>query len=146
MRRLIVVSAVLLVGAGALSACGGSDTNPNAPVAAPDVAANFSQPIDARGADPAWGLKIRGLQFTLQRPNQPDVVATAPGATLTAHSAAWSATLANGQTMKVNLYASPCADAARLATYPFTAEVLLPAAAPLNGCAGKPASAVAGKP
>ena len=142
MRRLIVVSALMLTGS-ALSACGGSDTNPNAPVAAPDTAGNFSQPLDARGTDPAWGLKIRGLQFTLDRPNQPDLTATAPGATLTAHSASWIATMGGGQTMKVNLYNSPCTDPSTGASYPFTAEVLLLGATPLNGCAGKPAGAPA---
>ena len=135
MRRLIVLSAL------ALCACGGSDKDPDAPVAAPDVAANFSQPIDARGADPAWGLKIRGLQFTLDRPRQPDIVGTAPGATINPHAAAWIARLPSGQTMTVSLYASACTDVATGAVYPFSAEVLLPNTAPLNGCAGKPAAA-----
>ena len=139
MCRLIVASALMLVEL-ALSACGGSDTNPNAPTAIPDTVANFSQPFDARGADPAWGLKIRGLQFTLQRPTQPDLIATAPGAMLTAHSASWVATMAGGQTMRVNLYASPCTDPASQASFPFTAEVLLLGATPLNGCAGHPAA------
>ena len=135
MRRLIVLSAL------ALAACGGPDANPNAPVAAPDLAANFNQPLDARGGDPAWGLKIRGLQFTVDRPGQPDVVATAPGAVITPHKASWTALTANGQTMKVTVFASTCTDAASGATYPFSAEVLLPGSAPLNGCAGKPAAA-----
>lgn len=138
MRRMIVASALMLTGS-ALSACGGSDANPNAPVAVPDAAANFSQPIDARGASPAWALKIRGLQFTLNRANQPVLTATAPGAVLTAHSASWVATMASGQTMKINLYNSPCTDPASQASYPFTAEVLLLGSTPLNGCAGQQA-------
>jgi uncharacterized membrane protein len=132
MRWLIVVAAL------ALSACGGGDKDPNASPAAPDVAANFSQPIDARGVDAAWSLKINGQQLTLQRPNQPDLVGTAPGAVIQAHQASWTATLPDGQTMKVNAYASACTDAANGVNYPFSVDVALPDAAPLDGCGGKP--------
>jgi uncharacterized membrane protein len=141
MRRLIVLAALGL----SLSACGGSDTDPDAPKPHPDTASNFAQPIDARGGDPAWGLKIRGQQLTLNRPNQPDLVATAPGAVIDPHSAAWTATLPSGQTMKVSVYASACADAASGTSYPFSVEVLLPDAAPLNGCATHPAPAAVAK-
>jgi len=136
MRRSILLAAL------ALAACG-PQTNPDAPSVVADTAANFNQPIDARGADPSWGLKIRGLQLTLERPGQPTVMATAPGATIDAHSAVWTASLPNRQTMKVSVYASPCTDPATGTTYPFAAEVLLPDAAPLDGCAGKPAGAAA---
>jgi uncharacterized membrane protein len=135
MRRLILVSAL------ALSACGGAEQDPNRPKAAPDVAANFSQPIDARSADGAWGLTIRGQQLTLRQTNQPDLVATAPGATIQAHQASWVAALPDGRTMKVNVYGSACADAASGASYPFSVEVLLPGASPLVGCGGRPAVA-----
>ena len=136
MRWLIVVAAL------ALSACGGGDKDPNALPTAPDVAANFSQPIDARGGDPVWSLKINGQQLTLQRPNQPDLVATAPGASIQPHQASWTATLPDGQTMKVNVYASACADAAGV-SYPFSVDVALPDAAPLDGCGGRPVTAAA---
>jgi uncharacterized membrane protein len=141
MRRLIVLAALGLC----LSACGGSGTDPDAPKPNADAASNFSQPIDARGADPAWGLKVRGQQLTLDRPNQPDVAGTAPGAVIQPHSAVWTAVLPNGQTMKVSVYASACADAASGTSYPFSVEVLLPDAAPLNGCAAHPAAAVVAK-
>jgi len=137
MRRLILLAAAL-----ALSACGGSDKDPGLAPAAPDTAANFNQPLDARGADPAWGLTIRGLQFTLQRPNQPDLVGAAPGAVIDAHSASWTATLADKQTMRVSLYASPCKDRATGLVYPFSAEVQLPSG-PLTGCAGKAGASAA---
>jgi uncharacterized membrane protein len=135
MRRLILLAAL------ALGACGKSDSDidPGRRPTQPDVAANFSQPIDARGAQPPWGLKIRGLQMTLDRPNQPDVVATAPGAVITAHTASWTAQLPDGRAMKINVYASVCSDGVSEAKYPFAAEVVLPDAAPLNGCAGPPA-------
>jgi uncharacterized membrane protein len=133
MRRLIVLAAL------ALSACGGSDKDAGPHLPPPDVASNFSQPLDARGTDPGWGLKIRGQQLTLDRPNQPDLVATAPGAVISAHAAAWSAKLPDGRTMKVSLYASPCSDGTSEVKYPFSAEVLLPDAAPMSGCAGPPA-------
>jgi uncharacterized membrane protein len=129
MRWMIILSAL------ALTACG-QDKNPSAPPPGPDLASNFSQPIDARGANPDWGLTIRGLELTLQRPGQPAVVGKAPGATIQPHQASWDATLANGQAMKVTVYASPCTDEATGVTHPFAAEVLLPDATPLNGCAG----------
>jgi len=69
MRRLIVLPALAPILLG-LSACGGPEKDPNGPTP-PDVAANFSQPIDARGTEPAWGLKIRGTQLALDRPGQP---------------------------------------------------------------------------
>jgi uncharacterized membrane protein len=139
MRRLILLSAL------ALAACG-EDKNPDAPAPAPDVASNFSQPLDARGIDPDWGLKIRGQQLVVDRPGQPDISATAPGATITAHSAAWTGKLPNGQSMSVSLYASPCSDGASAATYPFTAEVVLPDSTPLSGCAGQPTKTPAAVP
>lgn len=136
MRRLIVLTAF------ALSACGGGDTDEGASKSAPpDTAGNFAQPIDARGIDPAWGLTIRGTRLTLSRPNQPDLAGVAPGAVIQAHAAAWSAVLPDKRTMNVSVYASACADPATGATYPFAAEVLLPGATPLDGCAGPPASA-----
>ncbi|HEX2815789.1 MAG TPA: hypothetical protein VHN39_05325 [Phenylobacterium sp.] len=137
MRRLIVLAAL------ALGACGGGNKDQGARPPVPDVASNFSQPLDARGADPQWGLRIRGQQLTLDRPNQPDLVASAPGAVISAHAASWTGRLPDGRSMKVSLYASQCADAAGDLKYPFSAEVLLPDSAPLNGCAGAPASAAA---
>jgi uncharacterized membrane protein len=133
MRRLIVLAAL------GLCACGGEDKDPGQP-AVPDVASNFNGPIDARGADPQWDLTIRGRQLALERPNQPALAGLAPGMALTAHTAAWTASLPNGQVMKVRLYASPCVDAVSGAAHPFAAEVLLPGGALLNGCAGKPAA------
>ena len=137
MRRLIVLAALALCG------CGGSEKEPGTPTLTPDVAGNFSQPLDARGAAPAWGLKIRGQQLTLDRPNQPDLVGVAPGASIQPHAAEWTARLPDGRTMKVSLYVSPCADATTGVNYPFAAEVLLPDSTPLDGCAGRPAGAPA---
>ena len=133
MRRLIVLTAL------GLCACGGEDKNPNAPVAKPDVAGNFAQPIDARGGEPAWGLTIRGTQLRLSRPNEPDLAGAAPGAEIKPHAASWTAALPDGRAMKVSLYASPCTEPATGVTYPFAAEVQLPGAAPLDGCGGPPA-------
>jgi uncharacterized membrane protein len=134
MRRLIVLAAL------ALGACGGgTGVDQGRKPAPPDAASNFSQPIDARGADPAWGLTIRGVQLTLERPNQPNLVATAPGAVITAHTASWTAKTSDGRPMQVSVYASPCSDGTSEAKYPFAVEVVLLDVAPLTGCAGPPA-------
>ena len=134
MRRLILLAAL------ALSACGPTE-EPKSPAPPPDVAMNFSQPFDARGANPTWGLTIRGVQLTLSREGQPTVVATAPGAVIQPSQASWTATLPDGRPMKVTLYASPCSDEASGASYSFSAEVVLPDASPLTGCGGPPATA-----
>lgn len=131
MRRLIVLTAF------ALAACGGSD-EPRNPGPPPDAPMNFSRPIDARGIDPAWGLKIRGVQLTLSRPNQPDLVATAPGAVINPSQASWTAALPDGRSMKVSLYASPCSEGGSDVKYSFSAEVVLPDSSPLMGCGGPP--------
>jgi uncharacterized membrane protein len=102
---------------------------------------NFSQPFDARGSNPTWGLTIRGVQLTLTREGQPPIVATAPGAVIQPSEASWTATLPDGQAMKVNLYASPCSDGVSDAKYSFSAEVVLPDSSPLTGCGGPPATA-----
>jgi uncharacterized membrane protein len=89
MRRLISLAAprlaAPLVAALALSACG--KDRPESHPTPVDTASNFAQPLDARGSDPEWGLKIRGQQVTLTRANQPDLTGTAPGAVIQDHSA-----------------------------------------------------------
>ncbi|THD71719.1 hypothetical protein [Phenylobacterium sp.] len=133
------IAPLLLLG---LCACNKEkETENGAPPLPPDAAVNFSQPIDAHGGDPAWTLTVRGTQLTLVRPGQPDVTAKALGATITSHSAAWTAALPDGQTMKVSLYASPCVEGAGSRGWPMAAEVALSGASPLGGCAGP-----AGKP
>jgi uncharacterized membrane protein len=137
MRHAWIAPLLLL----ALGACNKEKEN-GAPPTPPDVALNFSAPIDAHGDDPAWTLTVRGTQLTLSRPGQPDVTAVAPGAVITAHSAAWTVALANGGTMKVNLYASQCVESPSSGrAWPMAAEVTLTDASPLGGCAGP-----AGKP
>lgn len=132
--RLTVIAPWLLL---ALCACSDAkDKDTGAPPAAPDVALNFSQPLDGHGGDPRWTLKVRGTELTLSRPGLPDVTAKAPGAVITAHSAKWTAALSNGQAMKVSFFASPCVETLGGRTWPMAAEVTLPDASPLGGCAG----------
>jgi uncharacterized membrane protein len=142
MPRQIVPAASLaaILTAAALSACGGGNDSDGKP-SAPDVAANFARPLDARGGEPAWDLTIRGTTLTLSQPNQPPLTVTAPGAVIQAHKASWTAALPDGRSMTVTFYASSCADPASGVTYPFSVEAQLPGAAPLDGCGGPPAAA-----
>ena len=135
------VLAALALGGLTLSAC--SKEVPDSHPAAPDTASNFAQPFDARGSAPDWGLTIRNNQISFTRPGQPTLAGAAPGATVVDHSASWVVALADHRTMKVSLYASNCSDPVSGATYAYAAEVTLPDATPLSGCAGPPAVAAA---
>ena len=129
MRALILIGPLAL-----LAACGGKP--PPEPVAKPVASSSdFSKPMYARGVSPTWGLSIRGTTLSLSREGQADVVVTAPGAVIQPEQASWTATLPDGQTIKATLYASECLDAVTGATQPFAAEVAMPGASPLSGCA-----------
>mgnify|MGYP001605435606 CR=1 FL=1 len=134
MRRLILIAAL------ALAACG-KEEEPKAPAPATNVTININQPLDARGTGPDWSLRIRGVQLTLSRPGQADIVATAPGAVIQSGQASWTAALPDGQPMKVSLYVSPCSDGVTETKYSYSAEVELPDSSPLAGCAGPPRAA-----
>lgn len=127
-----------ILGLLSLAACGSNSDDGPTPPAAKAAAPNFGQDFDARGTDPAFGLKIRGTQITLTRPGAPDAVVTTPGAVIQPDQASWSGPMADGSTIKVVLYSSTCTDTASGLTYPFAAEVDLPNEPPLGGCAGKP--------
>ena len=130
------LSALVLLAAGALSACNGKGPNASDnPPLPPDVAANFAQPFDATAADGSWSLKVRDTQITLSRYAQPDLVATAPGAMITAHDATWIAPLPDKRSLTVKLYASACTYPGSQQVHAFAAEVDLPDATPLSGCA-----------
>lgn len=148
MRRLISLTVPMLaapiLAIGTLGACG--DDKPESHPTPPDTPSNFAQAFDARGSDPDWGLKIRGQQITFSRPGQPDMAGVAPGALIQDHTATWTAALPDHRTMKVSLYASSCTDAASGATYAYSAEVTLPDATPLSGCAGSAKAAAAAPP
>jgi uncharacterized membrane protein len=145
MPPLKTLAAPMILASLALCACG-KDRNPDAHPPVPDTASNFAQPFDARGADPAWGLTIRGNQLALTRAGQPTLAGTAPGATIQDHSATWAVTLPESQTMTVNLYASACADPQSGTTYAYAAEVILPDKSSLVGCGGPPAKLQSVKP
>lgn len=102
------------------------------------MVSDFSQPMTARGTEPFWALRIDGTRFTLQRPDQPEVVFEAPGATVIPGRATWEARRADGAVMKVTLYVSECSDGMSDLKYPMTAEVEL-GAETFRGCAAKTA-------
>lgn len=138
----------------ALTACGSQDPSggPAPPPAdAPGVAQNraamaadkaentvmdLSQPMIAKGTEPFWAVRMEGKTFTLQRPDQPDVVFEHPGAQVTPGKAVLPAKSADGQTMTVTLYSSECSDGMSDLRYTMTAEVEI-AGQMLNGCAAK---------
>lgn len=139
MRRLTLL-AVTAFTALALSACGKAE-EPMPPGPPPDASIDAGKPMDAVGLDPAWGLKIRGLQFTLDRPGQPQITATAPGAAIQPGKVSWAAATADGRKLQVNLYSSLCSDGVSDVRYGYSAEVTLPDGSLLAGCAGPPAAA-----
>jgi uncharacterized membrane protein len=133
--RTIWMALLLLAPLGACSKKPDTEHKPPPP----DVPANFSGPLDARGGDPAWGLTVRGTTLVLTRPNQASMTLAAAAPSIDLHQAAWVSKMPDGQSMTATFYASPCTDPAGAVTYPFTAEIDLPGEAPLNGCGGPPA-------
>ena len=139
MRRLMLISVL------ALTACGKPE-EPMPPSRPADAAIDVRRPMDAAGLDPAWSLKIRGLQFTLDRPGQPQIVATAPGAVIRPGKASWDAATADGHSLKVSLYSSICSDGVSEVRYSYSAEVTLPDGSLLAGCGALAAPRAAVKP
>jgi uncharacterized membrane protein len=133
--RTIWITLLLLAPLGACSDKADNERKPPPP----DVAANFSGPLDARGSDPAWGLTVRGATLVLTRANQAGMTLAAGAPTTDPHQAAWTAKTSDGQSMTATFYASQCTDAAGAVTHPFTVEIDLPGETPLNGCGGPPA-------
>lgn len=137
--------AVVLMAALGLAACqpqapDGAAAPP--PADAPDAVAarstttDFSQPMIARGNEPFWAVRMEGTRFTLLRPDHPEVVFEAPGATITPGKGRWPAKAADGRTLAVTLYVSDCSDGMSDLRYPMTAEVEF-GGETLRGCAAK---------
>jgi len=120
----------------AAAACSPKPAATPPPAPAPKtVVGDFSRPLDARGTEPFWAVAIRGTTLTLTRPDQPIVIATAPGAVIQPGRASWTGKTPDGRELKVTLYASNCSDGMSDHIYPYTAEVDVPGASPLSGCA-----------
>lgn len=148
MRALAHLS-LAAVAALALAACQPQDPNgdPAAPpadapaasaAAAPAAGAlDISQPITALGTEPFWSVTITdGTKFKLTRPDQPDLLAEAPGAAISPGGATWVAKSADGAQMTVMLKPGACGDGMSDRSYPISAEVVL-AGVTLKGCAVK---------
>ena len=149
MMRPITSTAALL----ALAACQPQDPDgkaaappadaPAAPAAATPAAASggmdISQPISARGTEPFWAVEITGgTKFKLTRPDQPDLLAEAPGAAMSPGGATWVAKGAKGEQLTVTLKMGECSDGMSDLKYPMSAEVVL-VNETLKGCAAKTA-------
>lgn len=148
MRRITLTLAML-----ALAACQPQDPDgqpaappadaPAAPAAATPVGASggmdIGQPISARGTEPFWALEVTGgTKFKLARPDQPDVIAEAPGAAMSPGGATWVAKGAKGEQLTVTLRMGECSDGMSDLKYPMSAEVVL-VNETLKGCAAKTA-------
>ena len=143
MKRSLAILALL-----ALTACQPQDPTgapapppADAPVAArpPVMVSDFSQPMTAVGTEPFWSVKVEGTRLTLSRPDEPDMVAEAPGAAIKPGQAQWFARAADGRTLAVTFYVSACSDGMSERAYPMTAEVTLDGSAAMYGCAIKSA-------
>jgi uncharacterized membrane protein len=128
----------------ALAACSPKPVE-KPPVPAPKtVVGDYSRPLDARGTEPFWNVAIRGTTLTLTRPDQPIMIATAPGAVIQPNQASWTGKTPEGGELKVTLYTSICSDGMSEHVYPYTAEVDVTGASPLSGCADTVASLAKG--
>lgn len=107
--------------------------------AAASGAMDIGQPITARGTEPFWAVEITdGVKFRLTRPDQPDLIAEAPGAAMSPDGVTWVAKGAKGEQLTVNLKKADCSDGMSDLRYPMSAEVVLPNEV-LKGCAAKTA-------
>jgi uncharacterized membrane protein len=134
------VRALTMVALFALAACGPKPAPPAAPAPVRVASGDFSKPMEARGTEPFWALSIQGTTLTLTRPGQPVITAIAPGAVIQPNQASWTGKMADGQALKVTLYASACSDGMSDHAYGFAAEVVLAGESPLSGCADKAAA------
>lgn len=148
MRRITLTLAMLV-----LAACQPQDPDgqpaappadaPAAPATATPAATSggmdIGQPISARGTEPFWALDVTGgTKFKLTRPDQPDVLAEAPGAAMSPDGATWVAKSAKGEQLTVTLKMGECSDGMSDLKYPMSAEVVL-VNETLKGCAAKTA-------
>lgn len=98
------------------------------------AAMDLSRDIDARGAKPEWSLKVTGgTKFALSRSGMAPLIATAPGASISAREASWSAKATDGSSMNVMLQTKPCTIGG--SEFPMTAQVAV-GSERLSGCAG----------
>jgi uncharacterized membrane protein len=137
-QRTILTLAIPALVLGLVS-CKPREAEPAPPAAAPKPAASvsdFGQHMTAHGTEPFWALTIDGARLVLSRPDQPDLVATAPGAAITPGRAIWVAHAADGEQLTVTLYMSDCSDGMSDLKYPMTAEVAV-LNQTYNGCGSK---------
>lgn len=147
MRPLLPLAALVLCACQPQAPDGAAATEPadapSAALAPPPTVLDLSQPIRALGTEPFWAVEIDGTALTLKRPDQPDAVFEAPGATVAGGQASWEARRADGAVMKVTLFVSECSDGMSDRRYPLTAEVEV-GAETFRGCAAKTAELMAG--
>lgn len=111
----------------------------DAPVARASGAIDIGQPITARGTEPFWAVEISdGVKFRLTRPDQPDLLAEAPGAAISPEGATWVAKGSKGEQLTISLKREACSDGMSDLKYPMSAQVVLPNEV-LKGCAAKTA-------
>ena len=139
MRRWWPLGLLLLAACQPQDPTGAPATAPaDAPAAAPATApatSDFSQPMTAVGTEPFWSLSVVGTEVKLTRPDEPDLVAQAPGAAIKPGQATWLASGLDQQTLTVTFVISPCSDGMSDRAYPMTAEVTVGRSPPLRGCA-----------
>ena len=100
---------------------------------------DIGQPITARGTEPFWAVEITdGVKFRLTRPDQPDLLAEAPGAAISPDGATWVAKGPKGEQLTISLKMAACSDGMSDLKYPMSAQVVLPNQV-LKGCAAKTA-------
>jgi uncharacterized membrane protein len=108
---------------------------PAAAAPAAPVVSDFGQPLRALGTEPFWAVEVTdGTRLVLKRPDHPDAMFEAPGATISPGRAVWTARAADARTMTLTLFVSDCSDGMSDRRYPMTAEVELNGET-LRGCA-----------
>ena len=97
---------------------------PAPPAPAPVLSGvDLTQPVNALGTEPFWGLEIRSDGLTFSGVDRPEKVGAAVLPTMQGNAATWRTKTLDGMSLTATLTAQSCSDGMSDRTYPLTAHV-----------------------
>lgn len=147
--RPIALAAPFIVMTLALAACSEPKSEPASaptPAKAPAVLAGvvLTEPLQALGTEPFWGIEITPSTLTYTSPDTEPLSTPNPGPDVQGTTAKYEARL-GGQPLNITLIATECSDGMSDRTYPLTA-IVKRGDTTLRGCAVSKATLAAMPP